>query len=161
MNTKSCLRTDKRLIFIFSLALSFVSTSLHSQVWETWEKVNADGFTKVQDQAKKHRSDPLFRKMLKYYQVNVSPRQGPKCPASPSCSSFTLSAMSEYGALQGFVMGMDRIYFRENFDMKYLKHYLPVNIGNNIIKVYDPVKANNIFAKKDWTIIDPDSSPRN
>jgi hypothetical protein len=57
-------------------------------------------------------------------------------------------------------MGMDRIYFRENFDMKYLKHYLPVNLGNNIIKVYDPVKANNIFTKKDWTIIDPDLSLR-
>ena len=160
MNTKSCLRTEKRLIIIFSLALTCVSPSLHSQSWETWEKVSAGGFTKVQDQAKRHRSDPLFRKMLNYYQDNVSPRQGPKCPASPSCSSFTLTAMSENGAVLGFIMGMDRIYFRENFDMKYLKHYLPVNLGNNIIKVYDPVKANNIFAKKDWTIVNPDPSLR-
>jgi putative component of membrane protein insertase Oxa1/YidC/SpoIIIJ protein YidD len=160
MNIKSCLRTETRLLIFFSLALTCVSTALHSQSWETWEKVSANGFTEAQDQAISHRSDPLFRKMLKYYQDNVSPRQGPKCPASPSCSSFTLTAMSEYGAALGFIMGMDRIYFRENFDMKYLRHYRPANLGNNIIKVYDPVKANNIFAKKDWTIIDPDPSSR-
>ena len=73
---------------------------------------------------------------------------------------FLLHPDGDVGKRSGFRMGMDRIYFRENFDMKYLKHYLPVNLGNNIIKVYDPVKANNIFTKKDWTIIDPDLSLR-
>jgi hypothetical protein len=57
-------------------------------------------------------------------------------------------------------MGLDRIYFRENPDMKNLRHYLQVTLPDNLTKVYDPVEANNIFSQKEWTIIDPDFSYR-
>lgn len=66
-----------------------------------------------------------------------------------------MEAMGRYGFTMGFIMGIERIYFRENFDMKYLKHYLPVLLENNTLKVYDPVEANYLFSKKGWTIIDP------
>ena len=132
---------------------------VHSQSWESWAKPVSARDTSKGTVVKAKNSSKLYRSALKAYQRDVSPRQGPKCPASPSCSSFTLQAMDNYGFLKGFIMGLDRIYFRENFDMKYLKHYLPVYLQGSIVKVYDPVEANDIFRKKDWTLIDPYFSP--
>jgi uncharacterized protein len=157
MNIRSCSNKGTYLI-VFLLALSLESLPLYSQSWESWAKVVPPDNGSSKNKSMKKRSEQLFVAPLKSYQKNVSPKQGPKCPALPSCSSFTLSAMNQYGFVRGFIMGLDRIYFRENFDMKYLKHYLPVFLPGNLAKVYDPVEANNIFRKKDWTLIDPDFS---
>lgn len=148
-------------IFIFILVFSG-SPILHAQDWGNWKKIETDTVNQsVFKNKKNRRADPLFPVFLRYYQQNVSPRQGTKCPASPSCSNFTMQSMGRFGFAIGFIMGLDRIYFRENFDMKYLKHYLPVVLENNTTRVYDPVEANYIFSKKDWRVIDPDFSSAN
>ncbi|MGA1978264.1 MAG: membrane protein insertion efficiency factor YidD [Bacteroidales bacterium] len=160
MNTRSCSKISRLLYAIFLLAFCLGSPALHAQSWESWQKAISSGDEKAGINGVKSRSSAFYVKALKYYQKNISPRQGKNCPAMPSCSSFTLSAMSEYGFIRGFFMGLDRIYFRENPDMKNLRHYLQVTLPDNLTKVYDPVEANNIFSQKEWTIIDPDFSYR-
>lgn len=137
------------------LSIILFSFSPFLQAQERWNREITESPSSEIKRSVARRGDPLFPFFLKYYQENVSPRQGPKCPASPSCSGFTLSAMRKYGFATGFFMGMDRIYFRENFDMKYLKHYRQVVLKNNTTRVYDPVEANYVFSKKSWSIIDP------
>ena len=96
----------------------------------------------------------LFSKLIWYYKKNVSPKQGPRCPCFPSCSTFTLYSMKKYGFFWGLIMGIERIYFRENLDITYRIRYLTLEV-NGKEKVYDPPEANFIFHKKDWRIIDP------
>jgi|WetSurMetagenome_2_1015567.scaffolds.fasta_scaffold183004_2 uncharacterized protein len=157
MNIKSCLNRNL-LIFILILAFCLDTLPVHSQSWESWAKPVPVEHKAPETRKNGKKSATFYSAALKGYQSNVSPKQGPKCPAYPSCSSYTLSAMNNYGFLMGFIMGLDRIYFRENFEMKYLKHYNPVILPGNLAKVYDPVEANNIFRKKDWTVLDPDFS---
>lgn len=99
-------------------------------------------------------STSLYSKLLWFYKDKVSPKQGERCPCFPSCSTYTLYSMQEYGFFWGFIMGVDRIYFRESLDVIHRIHYLTVRVNNNE-KVYDPPEANFIFSKKDWRIIDP------
>ena len=104
-------------------------------------------------------SSPKYRKkiygeIIWFYKKNVSPKQGSRCPCFPSCSTYTLYSMKEYGFFWGFIMGIERIYIRENFDVTYRIHYVPIWI-NGKEKVYDPPEANYLFGKKDWRIVNP------
>lgn len=53
--------------------------------------------------------------MIGFHQNVISPIQGPRSHYNPSSSHYTLQAMREYGFLQGFVFGCDRL-MRENSD---------------------------------------------
>lgn len=44
----------------------------------------------------------LFRRYL-------SAADGPRCPMTPSCSSYALSAIHRHGALMGWIMACDRL----------------------------------------------------
>ena len=94
-------------------------------------------------------------RLITAYRTHVAPKQGPRCLCLPSCSVFTLYAMNRYGPVIGFIMGMDRLYFRENLDLGHRLHYLPVLDSKGDMKVYDPPEADNIFEKHDWRIIHP------
>lgn len=154
MNIRSCFSINK-LFTGTSLLVIFFSFSPFLSAQERWNKEIIEVSSTDKRKNEVRRGDPLFPFFLRSYQKNVSPKQGQKCPASPSCSNFTLIAMKKYGFTTGFIMGMDRMYFRENFDMKYLKHYRQVVLKNNTLRVYDPVEANYVFSKKSWSIVDP------
>jgi len=63
--------------------------------------------------------------------------------------------MDKYGFFAGFLMGIERIYIRENGDMQRRLHYYPIAVGGEI-KVYDPPEANAVFRKTDWRVLRPD-----
>jgi putative component of membrane protein insertase Oxa1/YidC/SpoIIIJ protein YidD len=154
MNIKNYISTSKLLTGTLLLLIIF-SFSPFLSAQERWNREITEPASKDNKKSEARRGDPLFPFFLRSYQKNVSPKQGQKCPASPSCSNYTLTAMRKYGFTAGFIMGMDRMYFRENFDMKYLKHYRQVVLKNNTTRVYDPVEANYVFSKKSWSIINP------
>lgn len=58
---------------------------------------------------------PFAEIMIGFHQNVVSPVQGPRSHFNPSSSHYTLNAMRQYGFIQGFVMGCDRL-MRENND---------------------------------------------
>ncbi|MBN2789196.1 MAG: membrane protein insertion efficiency factor YidD [Candidatus Delongbacteria bacterium] len=104
--------------------------------------------------------ESFYSKWIWFYKNNVSPKQGERCPCFPTCSTYTLYSMNEYGFLTGFLMGMDRIFIRENQEMLKLKHYNKIErcrFNNLTLKdgVYDIPEANNIFSNKDWRTVNP------
>ena len=62
--------------------------------------------------------------IINFYRNYISPLKRPSCRFYPTCSEYTLEAISKYGALKGCFLGIKRI----------LKCH-PFNKGG-----YDPVK---------------------
>jgi putative membrane protein insertion efficiency factor len=46
---------------------------------------------------------------IRGYQKFISPALPPSCRFSPSCSQYTLEAVSKYGALKGLWLGVRRL----------------------------------------------------
>ena len=46
---------------------------------------------------------------IKMYQILLSPLIGPSCRFNPTCSHYTIQAISKYGALKGLYLGLKRI----------------------------------------------------
>lgn len=51
----------------------------------------------------------LFIKLIRLYQNYISPLTPPTCRFEPTCSNYTVEAISEYGALKGTWLGTKRI----------------------------------------------------
>ena len=47
--------------------------------------------------------------LIRIYQCTVSPWLGPRCRFYPSCSSYTLQAITRFGILKGAWLGLARI----------------------------------------------------
>lgn len=47
--------------------------------------------------------------LIKIYQAGISPWLGANCRHEPTCSNYTLEAISEWGVLKGSWMGVKRI----------------------------------------------------
>lgn len=47
--------------------------------------------------------------MIKFYQKNISPYKGFKCPYVPTCSQYGLEAIEKYGPLKGGLLALWRI----------------------------------------------------
>ena len=140
----------------FFLTIILFSQNLSAQDWGNWNNKVPKTISSDSVPGKKNiYLETLHSRFIEFYQAKVSPMQGAKCPASPSCSVYTYAAMNKFRFAQGFIMGLERIYFRENRDMKSLIHYFSIVTDDNKYKIYDPVDANNIFGKKTWQIIDP------
>jgi len=51
----------------------------------------------------------IFRLLIRFYQVCISPLFPPKCRYYPTCSAYTLEAINKYGPFSGLFMGIKRI----------------------------------------------------
>jgi len=51
----------------------------------------------------------FFITLIKFYQKYVSPALGPSCRFYPTCSEYSLQAISKFGALKGSFLSMKRI----------------------------------------------------
>lgn len=47
--------------------------------------------------------------LIKFYQKYISPGLGKNCIYTPTCSSYTIEAIENYGAIKGSFMGLKRI----------------------------------------------------
>lgn len=47
--------------------------------------------------------------LIKFYQKNISPYKGTKCPYFPSCSAYGMEAIEKHGAIIGSVLAIWRI----------------------------------------------------
>ena len=48
-------------------------------------------------------------KLIRFYQLAISPYLGQTCRHSPTCSSYMIEAIREWGALRGTWMGLKRL----------------------------------------------------
>ncbi|NND83056.1 MAG: membrane protein insertion efficiency factor YidD [Gammaproteobacteria bacterium] len=51
----------------------------------------------------------LIKKLIRFYQLAISPWLGSRCRYAPSCSEYTLGAVEQYGVRKGLVLGIKRI----------------------------------------------------
>lgn len=72
--------------------------------------------------------------LIKVYQTDISRNSISRCPFKISCSNFAREAISRYG-LVGFLMFIDRYYYREN--MQSFSLYPLVDVGEGTLKLDD------------------------
>ena len=51
----------------------------------------------------------FFLGIVRFYQAVISPLLGANCRYTPTCSSYAVDAIKEWGAFRGVWMGMKRI----------------------------------------------------
>ena len=51
----------------------------------------------------------LLVKLIRFYQLAISPRIGRHCKYYPSCSEYTRQAVDKYGIIKGSLLGIIRI----------------------------------------------------
>lgn len=51
----------------------------------------------------------LFIKIIRFYQLAISPYLGPSCRHAPTCSTYMIEAIQEWGVLRGIWMGLKRL----------------------------------------------------
>ena len=149
---------NKIIILLF---LSYLSSSVLADEFNWgWDEPNLKFNGTYEQKILQVEKDNLYTKLIRYYRKNESPWRGQNCPCFPSCSTFTLYSMKSYGFFNGFIMGLDRIFFRENFNLVYCLFYYPIERTNYIDQqlksgIFDPPEANYVFKQKDWRVINP------
>jgi hypothetical protein len=78
----------------------------------------------------------VFRSMMHFYSVVVSPVSGKHCPMHPSCSAYAREAVSRKGLPLGVLMAFDRLH-RCGHDLRF---YELVYLDGAQLR-YDPVEA--------------------
>ena len=51
----------------------------------------------------------ILIKMIRFYQIYLSPMKRTKCPYIPTCSQYGLEAIEKYGAIKGGLLALWRI----------------------------------------------------
>ena len=51
----------------------------------------------------------LILKIIRFYQLFISPNLGANCRFYPNCSQYTLEAIQKYGIFKGCLKGLKRI----------------------------------------------------
>ncbi len=51
----------------------------------------------------------LLVKIIRFYQLTISPRIGRHCKYYPTCSEYTRQAVDKYGIIKGSLLGIIRI----------------------------------------------------
>jgi len=82
--------------------------------------------------------------VLRFFIKYISPVDGDRCPSYPTCSLYAQEAVREHGVLVGLVMAFDRL-IHEADEI----HRAPSIRVYDAYRVYDPVKNNDFWWKKD------------
>jgi len=86
--------------------------------------------------------------IVRLYQTALSPlRGGAVCPFVPSCSRFGLRAIVDHGALQGWLMILDRMFFREHAGL-YGSSFIVARRGMGW--AYDPPHFDDLTTPLAW-----------
>ncbi|HZK19287.1 MAG TPA: membrane protein insertion efficiency factor YidD [Treponemataceae bacterium] len=65
---------------------------------------------KIRSVSKKHKKKSLLLcKMIRLYQISISPLFLPSCRFYPTCSNYALEAIKKYGSLKGTWLTVKRI----------------------------------------------------
>ena len=51
----------------------------------------------------------MIKKLIRFYQVCISPGLGRNCRFYPSCSQYSLEAIEKYGTKKGLLKGFKRV----------------------------------------------------
>ncbi|HEY4254963.1 MAG TPA: membrane protein insertion efficiency factor YidD [Chlamydiales bacterium] len=122
-----------KLLFLFLLPYALFARPLFQEPWGTDHDLKVPA--PQETPAKRSIGVILADLLISFHQQVLSPVDGPRSHYRPSSSQYMREAMHNYGFLQGFFMGCDRL-LREN-DEPWV--YRTLEINGQTFK-YDPAK---------------------
>jgi uncharacterized protein len=88
--------------------------------------------------------------LVRGYQTIFSHYRAGDCPFEPSCSRYGLLALQRHGPFWGWLMTLDRIFYRENSGM--YRNYPRISVGR-WDKPYDPPTFDYIWDPVPWPLL--------
>ena len=112
--------------------------------FEPWDFNNGAMAIKAQDvkpgKTVKSLSGDLLIKTVRFYQDYLSPVIGERCPMYPSCSAYSIEAITKHGFFIGFAMTVDRLIHESNeMDIA------PIVKIKDQYRYYDPLEYNDFW----------------
>lgn len=86
----------------------------------------------------------FFIGSVRFYQRNLSPVLGGRCPMDPSCSRYSIQAINKHGAFLGLIMTADRLLHEADET-----RYATAIVRENKVTFSDPVENNDFWFSKD------------
>ena len=141
-----------KILLPLLIILSLFSHKAFSSEWNrnNLDKPNENFWTDSIENSKLVNRANLYNKLIWFYKNKISPSQGIRCPLYPSCSTFTLYSMNKYGFITGLIMGIDRLYYRENTHSLFKEHLYESYPHKKRRMFFDPPEVNYILKKIDW-----------
>ena len=137
------------LVFLFGCSAVYKPTVFNKTLkWEPWHiqkttadtqknELNKDNISKkINNKKQLYKFEFSLVGFIEYYQKELSPLDGPRCPFSPTCSAFTKTTLERYGLVLGFPIIFDRLFVKEK---GFLFEKYAVIKNNGKIRFYDPV----------------------
>ena len=118
------------------LTIHCLCSSLLAAEWGPWEVPQSQPTQAVTDEG------PL-QLAVRMFQKYISPVDGPRCPMSPTCSTYSLQALHKHGPATGTFLTVDRLY-REGDPHE---HDRPIERWGRI-RFYDPLRENDFWLEK-------------
>lgn len=88
-----------------------------------------------------HQGQNLGVRLITFFQKNISPVDGSRCPSQPSCSTYSLQAFKKHGLVKGWMMMVDRLIHEGSEETK----VSPVVLIDGQYKILDPVENNDFW----------------
>jgi uncharacterized protein len=85
-------------------------------------------------------SNGFLQRAVRFYQRDISPVDGPRCPMAPTCSTYALQALDRHGPLLGVFITVDRFY-RE---IDPIEHSQPL-VRHGYLRFADPLDENDFW----------------
>jgi uncharacterized protein len=130
--------------FIIALTLSLICSLTYASapsesIIEPWGVDSGLAYLKKEKSESEKPRQTLAQKscraMIRFFQVYISPIDGPRSSYYPTSSQYALEAIQKHGVLKGIGMGCDRL-LRENGEM----WVYPVTEKFGPIRKIDPVR---------------------
>jgi putative component of membrane protein insertase Oxa1/YidC/SpoIIIJ protein YidD len=105
----------KLIVSFLTSSLFFVPLNANynesfSEPWGIDSELAYTKSEKIQDQKPKlHAGRTACKAMIRFFQVYISPIDGPRSGFYPSSSQYTLDAIQKYGVFRGISLGCDRL----------------------------------------------------
>lgn len=78
---------------------------------------------------------------VQFYRETISQVDGERCKMYPSCSAYSLEAITKHGFFLGYVMTADRLIHESNE----MDNAPKIKLKNGKERFYDPVDANDFW----------------
>jgi putative membrane protein insertion efficiency factor len=126
------------LILSFLISLCPVCATAEDRSFDPWDNQVVGSLSKNEESLTAPAS--LLIKSVRFYQDHISPVIGERCPMTPSCSAYSVSAIKKHGFFIGIVMTADRL-IHENDETA----SAPAVEKDDGLKFYDPVENNDFW----------------
>lgn len=104
-----------RKFLVFFIILNIVISTYLNAEFGPWETTLVRKEKKVVKEERIVTSTPgwVFIRMIRFFQIVISPQDGLNCRYQPTCSQYGLICIRDYGPFIGLIMSADR-YMRCN-----------------------------------------------